>query len=193
MVWVYATGGDNDIRLTDTYLPEFETLKAARPKYPKELVNKTFDFPSHEDALAWLLSARVRQRLSRRRMYYEDIRLETWVLGPPASDDAAFAAWFEDQGPTYRLLIHKTPNVCRSQYLPCHFRAVVYQSASRKQIGLRSRTGKSIQLKKAAKPVLYDLAHVYATRPNDVEKAIQRLGHPYWFSQGLPTHREEAR
>ncbi len=107
----------NIVRLTEGYMPDLQTMKAALPRNPLAIRAENIDFETDEESLAWILT-----RKARTTAYYiadefqgagaiSRLALETWVLGPPSSAEGRFEDWFKDEpsDTRYRIIIHRTP------------------------------------------------------------------------------------
>lgn len=186
----------NRLKLTAGYLADMETIRVTAPQSPAMLrLSSSLAFGYREEAAAWVLNA-----LCRRGFYYSgpefhslamSIPIQTWVLGPTATESGKFASWFQHEDRTdYRIIIHRSPRQYNDQLCEEDFFISASWSGRTRPHVMVERRHLFPSQKKEGTEFLEELLAAYGLGPSVVEDLIRDTGHPFWYSHGEFTSRD---
>lgn len=191
MVGASRTDGNSWITITDGSLLDPQKFGENEHRLLRSGKHGDQAYSLREEATANLLTHYARKlthfRHYRTHAFNESspayaVPLDTWMIGPPKSDDALFAPWFqgEAEDTDYRIFIHRSPVEFRGISL-----TDVWDGAylsNRAKLPMKRKRIKNEQFKEIAYAYLAEqLFPAYRRGKEAVESAIGATLHTYFY------------
>jgi len=192
---LYCCAYENLVQLQPVYLREWDEVRAAMPKRP-HIFQRQPEVQSLEEATCWAIAARSRQKYFKSACSRGEkastfgllLPIHIYMLGPPCEERARFAHWFKMAAdPKYRIILSRTPTTYRGRKFSTH----LGPDCSERPRAITSIQDHLTAAQKAeTRTFLQELVEAYWFGQIAVEELLKTVGHPYWFSDGLPARRK---
>src|SRR3989338_1811436 len=197
---VYTHSNRHWVVLQPCFLHTMDTLTAALPKRPAIFRNCP-RFETIEDATCWGIAAQLRQSYLRPPFDHRDpdlrdlafkVDVGVYILGAPVTNDGRFEEWFADANDSsYRILICSSPLYHHQQEVhPHRVDPIVPESPRLVRIGPLHLTTPQ---RKYGMAFVEEFAQAAWFGEVAVEHLLQKAGHRYWWSDGMPVGGDQGK
>ena len=194
MVYESVNNEQHLVSATDAYMPKTQKIEDVLHVVrwlPRSLrPQKDLEFQSVDEANLWAVTALARRDAFGRRYRYDagpeietELDIQTWLLGP-GKGQGRFDVFYDDESTEqiWRALIIHEPASYNGTSIYHDFWKAPYE-----KVGMRHKRTRQPTWKREMKPFLEEMLAAYMESPTAVQQVIQRTGHPYLFTRGLPT------
>jgi len=164
------------------------------PQYPRAFRNRPA-FESVEQATAWAIAARARQRYYLSVYYKADrerepgliLPISAYVFGLPVESRARFAQWFrKEDNPSYRIVVEACPYVYKGHTFNPSVGLVSGGPRTRRLV-LPLPDHLTAEQTRQARSFMKELAEASWFGEIARDDLLAKTGHVYWRSDGLPS------